>query len=97
MKTPDNRSPGVASAGDYSGMMPFSIHHMRSGDRHRRLFSGTARLSAWLPPSRRHSTIAHETASSGPGVADPAAEAPFLFQFLDVDDLRTDKDIGVAR
>jgi hypothetical protein len=46
---------------------------------------------------RRHSTIAHEAASSGPGVADSAAEAPFLFQFLDVDDLRTDKDIGVAR
>jgi hypothetical protein len=97
VKTRDNRSPGVASTRDSSGMMRFFMHLIRSGGRLLRPFSGTARSSAWLPPSRRHSTIAHEAASSGPGVADPAAEAPFLFQFLDVDDLRTDKDIGVAR
>jgi len=58
VRTRDNRSPIAASTGDSSGMMPSSMRHTRSGGRHRRPFSGTARSSAWLLPSRKHSTIA---------------------------------------
>src|SRR5437016_5253404 len=52
-ENPGNRSPIVASARDSSGTMPFSMHHIRSGGKLRRLLSGTVRSSAWLLPSRR--------------------------------------------
>ena len=48
------------------------------------------------PRERRHSRIANSGVPSGLGVADPTAETSFLFQFLDVDDLPTDKNIGRA-
>ena len=97
VKSATSRSPTAASTGDSSGMMPFSIHHVQSGGRLRRLFSGTARSCAWFLASRRFSRIAHSGASSRLGVADPAPKASFLRQFLDVDNLPTDKNIGGAR
>ena len=77
-------------------MMPFSMGHIRSGGRHRRLFSGTVRSSASFLRLRRPSRIARSGAPSGLGIANPAAEASFLLQFLDVDDLRGDKNSGGA-
>lgn len=73
------------------------MHHIRSGGSYQWLFSGTAPSSASFPLSRRHSRFAHSAAPSGLGVADPASEPSFLFQFLDVNDLSTDKNSGRAR
>src|SRR6266436_6348602 len=88
VRTPTTPSPIAALTGDSSGIWPFFMRHIPNGGRHRRLFSGTVRSSAWLLRSRRHSRTVHNGARSGVGVVDPAAEASLLLQFL---------DLGVAR
>ena len=45
-KAPDNRSPIAASTADFSGMMPSSMHHARSGSRLLPRSSGMVRSCA---------------------------------------------------
>ncbi len=97
VKTRINRNPSVAPSEGGFGMGPFSLRHIRNGDRRRRRFSGTARWCAWLLTSRKSSKTGPSGRRSGLGVADAAAEAPFLFQFRNVDNLPVDKNIGSSR